>query len=92
TLFDLPAGAVAVAVTGDYRKNSVVQIADPLSSTPVSATGLRAVPAQVLAGAGSYQLGNVQPLNGAFDVKELAGEINVPILADTSAIGSLSFN
>ncbi len=92
TLFDLPAGAVAVAVTGDYRKNSVVQIADPLSSTPVSATGLRAVPAHSLARAGSYQLGNVQPLNGAFDVKELAGEINVPILADTSAIGSLSFN
>lgn len=91
-LFHLPAGDVAIAVTGDYRKNSSVQVADALSSTPVSAVGLRGVPGAVLAGAGSYQLGNVQPLDGSFDVKEVAGEINVPLLSDTSGVGSLSVN
>ena len=41
---------------------------------------------------GSYQLGNVQPLNGSFDVKEGAVELNVPILSDTSGVGALSAN
>lgn len=92
TAFALPAGDVRVAISADYRKDSVTQTADPLSSTPVSPTGLRLVPAAVLAGAGSYQLGNVQPLSGAFDVKELAGEINIPVLSSSSPVGSIDLN
>jgi iron complex outermembrane recepter protein len=37
-------------------------------------------------------LTNVQPLRGKFDVKELFGELNVPVLPDDSPVGSLSFN
>lgn len=90
--FTLPAGDVRVAISADYRKNSVTQTTDSLSTTPVSATGLRLVPAAVLAGAGSYQLGNTQPLGGSFDVKEIAGEVNVPVLSSRSPIGSIDLN
>lgn len=90
--FQLPAGPLAVAISADYRKNSVVQTVDPLSSTPISPVGVRFIPAQVLAGAGGYILGNVQPINGDFNVKEIAGELNVPILSDASPIGSLDAN
>lgn len=88
----LPAGPLSIAISADYRKNSVTQTVDPLSRTPVSPTGLRFVPAAVLAGAGNYILGNVQPIDGEFDVKEIAGEVNVPILSDASPVGSFDAN
>lgn len=92
TPLTLPAGDLSVAVSAEYRKDSVTQTADPLSSTPVSATGLRLVPAAVLAGAGSYQLGNVQPLSGSIEVKEIAGEVNLPLLSEASPFGRLDLN
>jgi iron complex outermembrane receptor protein len=88
----LPAGPLALAVGAEYRKEKVDQRSDSVSQTPTNPTGLLLVPAAVLAGAGGWELSNVQPISGSVDVKEAFGELNVPVLADTSVIGAVSLN
>lgn len=90
--FSLPGGPLRIAVSGEYRKDTAVQSSDTDSHSPVVTTGLIAVPAAVLNGAGRWQLGNVQPLSGSFDVKEIAGEVNAPLTPDGFAIGAISLN
>lgn len=72
SLFDLPAGAVQVALGAEYRKESSSEIFDPLS----------------IAARNAY----VQQTNtsGSFNVKELYGEVVVPLIHDTPFIHSLS--
>jgi outer membrane receptor protein involved in Fe transport len=63
-LFDLPAGPVAIAVGGEYRKETSVENNDALTNAGLN--GGNAIP----------------DTSGKFDVKEIYGELNVPILAD----------
>ncbi|ATY32707.1 TonB-dependent receptor domain-containing protein [Sphingomonas psychrotolerans] len=72
SLFDLPAGAVQVALGAEYRKESSSEVFDPLS----------------IAARNAY----VQQTNtsGHFDVKELFGELVVPLIHDTPFIHSLT--
>jgi iron complex outermembrane receptor protein len=72
SLFDLPAGAVQVALGAEYRKESSSEIFDPLS----------------IAARNAY----VQQTNtsGHFNVKELYGEVVVPLIHDTPFIHSLT--
>lgn len=72
TLFDLPAGPVAVAVGVEYRKDSY-------QSTP-SAMDLNK----------EYGAASSNALSGSFDVKEVFGEIRIPILSDTPFFDTLA--
>ncbi|KGB55344.1 TonB-dependent receptor precursor [Sphingopyxis sp. LC81] len=72
TLFDLPAGPVAVAVGAEYRKDSY-------QSTP-SAMDLNK----------EYGAASNNALAGSFDVKEIFGEIRIPILSDTPFFDTLA--
>jgi iron complex outermembrane recepter protein len=64
-LFDLPAGAIAAAFGGEWRKETVTQVVDAISL------------------ANGFEFTNQQPLSGAFNVKEVYGELIVPVLADS---------
>ena len=72
TLFDLPAGPVAVAAGVEYRKDSY-------QSTP-SAMDLNK----------EYGAASSNALSGSFDVKEIFGEIRIPILSDTPFFETLA--
>ncbi|HEY2346029.1 MAG TPA: TonB-dependent receptor [Xanthomonadaceae bacterium] len=70
-LFDLPAGAAKLAVGGDSRKEYENVRVDPLTKIPSGATGC-ALPQETCG----------TPLQGGFDLKEVYGELFVPILKD----------
>lgn len=71
-LFDMPAGAVGVAIGAEYRKDSsVYEPSDPKQRADL--TGFN----------------GQTPIRGSFDVKEIFGEIRVPLLADTPFFHSL---
>lgn len=66
SLFSLPAGAVKVAVGATYREERFQSIADPLFNAGGAVGGLR--PAGTIA--------------GRYDVKEIFGEVAIPIFAN----------
>ncbi|MFZ4380349.1 MAG: TonB-dependent receptor domain-containing protein [Sandarakinorhabdus sp.] len=87
---NLPGGAVQFAFGGEYRKEESTSTFDPLVLGIIPQTG----PANIV---GQF-IGNVEPTNqslifdptnrtnnagGSFDVKEVFGEVKVPILKDT---------
>lgn len=82
--FQLGAGPISVAAGLEYRKEEANQIADALSQTVVTLTGLRAgvAPTSINGRLGPYQFFNVQPLKGQFDIKEAYTELGIPLLAD----------
>jgi iron complex outermembrane receptor protein len=70
-LFEGWAGVTKVAFGVEYRKESVVGVADPISE------------------ARGFQTGNRSGLKGSYDVKEVYGEISVPLLTDVPFVQSL---
>ena len=95
SLLELPAGPVDVVVGAEWRKQSLnlTSNADPATLDEASErdayfAGLRGVPGSVL----YYWLTNVGVANGSQTVKEVFGEIAVPILADTPGFQELSLN
>ena len=84
--FSLPAGPVSVAVGGEIRHQSIVQTSNADPAIPADFTGIRnATTANRYAGV------NVGVGAGAYTVKEVYGEIAVPVLKG-SAVGSLDLN
>lgn len=73
-LFELPAGPLAVAFGGEYRKISANTVSDPISQ------------------AGGFRLVNQQNFSGKYTVKEVFGEIQIPILRDSAVAQSLDAN
>jgi iron complex outermembrane receptor protein len=88
----LPAGELNVAGGFEYRKMSVSQTSDAISTTPVSPTGLRLVPAAVLGNPGGWQFTNAQPLGGSYDIREAFVEADVPLLANQPFAKELNVN
>jgi len=85
--FDLWAGPVSVAVGAGYRKESSVQTVDDTSTgTRVFTGGYIGWPPQFTGALGAWERTNPQPLAGEYDVKEVFGEVLIPLLRD-SAIG-----
>lgn len=70
-LFEGWAGVSKVAFGVEYREESVVGVADPISE------------------ARGFQTGNRSGLKGSYDVKEVYGEISVPLLDDLPLFQSL---
>ena len=82
-LFTLPAGAVAAAVGVHWRKEEVTRDADQTSLQINPLTGRRT---------GAWVFGNLQPFTGSQTVKELYGEVNVPLLSGVTLAENLSVN
>ena len=100
----LGAGAVSMAFGAHYRRESVEQLvqasqgnpsADPFAR-PVpannAAQGIRGTPAGAVNNSVEFQFSKVPFLRGAFDVKELFTEVNLPLLANKPLLRRLDFN
>lgn len=100
----LGAGPVTMAVGAHYRRESVDQqvqasqgnpAADP-AVRPVPANdptlGIRGVPGGAANNSVEFQFSKVPFIRGAFDVKEMFTEVNVPLLADKPLMQRLGFN
>ncbi|MCC7463730.1 MAG: TonB-dependent receptor [Gammaproteobacteria bacterium] len=98
------AGAMAMAFGAHYRRESVDQrvqasqgnpSADPFAR-PVPANnpalGIRGTPPGAANNSVEFQFSKVPFLRGAFDVKELFTEVNLPLLADKSVLQRLDTN
>ncbi|WP_196760800.1 hypothetical protein, partial [Streptobacillus moniliformis] len=75
TLCSLPAGDVGIALGAEYRKESSQFNPDQL----------------YVQGKALSRSAGIQPTGGSYDVKEVFGEIVVPLLRDLPLIHSLSF-
>ena len=84
-LFNGWAGPISFAVGAEYRKESLLQVSNTNPTVTIDTTGLRGVPAGTL----GYQFLNLGGAKGAYTIKEVFGELNIPLLKD-SAIGSAS--
>ncbi len=75
TLFSLPAGNVGISVGAEYRKESSTFTPDQL----------------YIQGKALSRSAGIQATGGSFDVKEVYGELVVPILADLPFVNLLAF-
>ncbi|HEV7632964.1 MAG TPA: TonB-dependent receptor plug domain-containing protein [Steroidobacteraceae bacterium] len=93
-LFDLwGAGPVKAAVGAGYRKESSVQTVDPISSSIKHASGgYLGFPASLEGQLGGFDRGNPQPIAGSYNVKELFGEVAVPLLKGRAWAEALDLN
>ncbi len=89
SIFDLPAGAVNLAVGGEFRHQSLKETSNNDPSTPIDLTGLRA---QTSVYNLTFNSTNVGKANGSQDVSEGFAEIAVPLLKDKPFFRSLDFN
>jgi len=86
-LFDLPAGTVAMAFGGEYRRVALNFYSNADPANPLDTTGLRGVPGNV-----KYNLTNPAAAKGTQTVKEGFAELNVPLIANKEFAQSLDFN
>ncbi|MBA2587670.1 MAG: TonB-dependent receptor [Alphaproteobacteria bacterium] len=92
-LFDLPAGAVSLAVGGSYRREAFNQVTDAQSQEIRTGAGIGAAfPAGLINTLGGFERTNPQPTRGSFNVKEAFLETEVPLLKDQPWARSLTFN
>ncbi|WP_340267978.1 TonB-dependent receptor plug domain-containing protein [Sphingobium mellinum] len=87
-LFNLPAGAVSVAVGAEYRKSSLDMTSNSDPLILADPTGLRNLPTN----AARFLLNNFATAHGSYNVKEAYGEIAVPIFKDQPFAKSLELN
>lgn len=91
-LFDLPGGPLGVAAGAGYRKEKFVQITDSRSQQIRTGAGIQGYPAALINTLGGFERTNPQPSSGSYDVKEVFGEVNAPLLADRPFAYSLTLN
>ena len=88
-LFQLPAGPVSVAVGGEYRRQQLRQTSNTDPSKGIDLTGIRTnVPPFIL----QYNSSNVGSAFGRLNVKEVYGEVVVPVFKDSPIGQSLELN
>lgn len=100
----LGAGPVNMAFGAHYRRESVDQKVQASQGNPAAdpfvfpvprnnpALGIRGVPGGAFNNSVEIQFSKVPFMRGAFDVKELFTEVNVPLLADKPLMRHLGFN
>ncbi len=91
-LFELPAGPVSLASGFEYRRESIVQVTDPISRSTISNANIRGVPAQFVGRVGGFFVNNPQNLAGEFNVKEGYAEVAVPVFREARFAHSLDLN
>ncbi len=92
SIFDLPGGAVKVAAGVGWRKESFVQITDPISSSIRTGAGIQGFPTGLRNTLGGFERSNPQPAKGGVTVKEAFGEVNLPVFEGETFAEALSFN
>lgn len=106
--FDLWAGPVLIGAGASYRKESAVAIADAVSEsynpavpgtaafkpglTPILSGNINRFPASLRGSRGGYESTNPGGLSGSLNVKEVFGEIAVPLAREMALAHSLDFN
>lgn len=91
--FDLWAGPVSVAFGGGYRRESSVQTVDDVSTSLRQFTGgYLGWPTSLEGQLGGWERTNPQPLSGSYNVKEVFGEILIPLLRDSALGNSADLN
>jgi outer membrane receptor protein involved in Fe transport len=92
-LLNLWAGPVSAAVGAEWRRQVGLAYTDDLSVLDsIDFTGVRGVPASVLAQSGGWQSSNPKPAYGTQSVKEAFGEVLVPLLRDLPFAHAVDFN
>jgi iron complex outermembrane receptor protein len=92
-LFNLPAGAVSLALGGSYRREAFNQVTDAQSQEIRSGAGIGAAfPTGLINTLGGFERTNPQPTRGSFNVKEAFVETEIPLLKDMPWARSLTFN
>ncbi|WP_443971375.1 TonB-dependent receptor domain-containing protein [Sphingobium sp. CR28] len=86
--FDLWAGPVRVALSGEYRWLSLRNRSSVEATAPADCTGLRAN----CAGLTKYQHDVSSSIFAKQNVKEIAGELLIPLLKDVPLVRSLELN
>lgn len=96
SLFDLGAGPVVVALSGEWRRQTFHSESEATPSQYADCTSLRynCTPRNVTTGAGTILFRQTFPATTTIkqSVWEVAGEINVPLLKDSAIARELSFN
>jgi outer membrane receptor protein involved in Fe transport len=87
-LFKLPAGMVSIAGGVEYRQNKLNQISNSDPAIIPDVTGVRGLPS----GWQSFNYNNVGISSGKVTVKEIYGELAVPLLKDLPLIKSLDLS
>jgi outer membrane receptor protein involved in Fe transport len=85
-LFSLPAGAVAIAVGAEYRRETLALESNSNPAVPIPVPGLR----NLTAASERFYRFNQGVADGVQTVREAFGEVSVPILRDLPLIESLS--
>jgi iron complex outermembrane receptor protein len=91
-LFELPAGPLSIAAGFEYRRESIVQVTDPISRSRISNANIRGMPPAFVGRVGGFFVNNPQNLSGEFNVKEFYSEVAVPVFRDRSFAHSLDLN
>lgn len=84
-LFNTWAGRVLAAVGGEIRKQSLIQTSNADPGVPIDLTGLRGLPAAPI----RFNTVNVGSASGSVTVKEVYGEVEVPLARDLPFARSL---
>lgn len=90
--FSTKAGPIAVAFGGEYRREEADQSSDAISQQANDATGIRGFPIAYSYSVGGYQLTNVQPVSGSYEVKEAFLETQVPLVRDLPFARAIDLN
>jgi len=95
--FNLPAGPVQYVIGAEYRRRTLVEIANPIALSQIQAAGQRGMPTALcptvaLCRFGGWHQGNFGEANAKDDVSEAFVEVQVPLLADAPMAKSLDFN
>lgn len=91
-LFQLPAGPLSIAAGVEYRRESIVQVTDPISRSTISNANIRGMPPAFVGRVGGFFVNNPQNLAGEFNVKEGYVEIAVPVFREAPFAYSLDLN
>jgi outer membrane receptor protein involved in Fe transport len=106
--FELWAGPVLVGAGASYRRESAVAVADPISEsylpavsgtiafkpglTPALTGNVNRVPATLRGARGGWEINSTSSLTGSMNVKEVFGEVALPLARDLAFARSLEFN
>jgi iron complex outermembrane recepter protein len=89
TPFSTWAGPVGIAIGGEIRRQSLRQMSNADPAVPIDFTGLRGLPTGTPV---RFNTVNVGSANGEVDVKEVYGEITVPLARDIPALDRLDLS
>jgi len=90
--FALWSEPASLAIGAEYRHESAKQTSDPISQLVNDFTGLRGGAGSQAGARGGFYASNPQPVAGSINVKEVYGEIALPVASDRPLFHSLDLD